>query len=269
MPRHASYVPHGVIPAVLLPFHDDLSIDEASFRSHLRDVAATEGISAITINAHSTEVASCTFEEQRRVLAIAQDEIGGRLPIVNGIWADGSLEAARIATHGGRRRRLGAAGVPAGAVHAAAVAGDGARPFQAHRRRHRPADHRVPVSAGDRPGLSARHAAEDVRAGADDPRHQGLGRQRAAARDAHPHAAEPAAAGERAHHPLGLAVLLAGARLQRAAVRLRQRDRRPAGAAVPRGAGQRPRRGEARSTTASIRPRGCSTPSPGPTCTTA
>ena len=55
------------------------------------------GLSAITINAHSTEVASCTFDEQRRVLEIAQDEIGGRLPIVNGIWADGSLEAARIA----------------------------------------------------------------------------------------------------------------------------------------------------------------------------
>jgi 4-hydroxy-tetrahydrodipicolinate synthase len=97
MPRHASFTPHGVIPAVLLPFHDDLSIDEASFRSHLRDVAATEGISAITINAHSTEVASCTFDEQKRVLAMAQDEVGSRLPIVNGIWADGSLEAARIA----------------------------------------------------------------------------------------------------------------------------------------------------------------------------
>jgi 4-hydroxy-tetrahydrodipicolinate synthase len=61
------------------------------------DVAATEGLSAITVNAHSTEVASCSFDEQRRVLDIAQDEIGGRLPIVNGIWADGSLEAARIA----------------------------------------------------------------------------------------------------------------------------------------------------------------------------
>src|SRR6195256_703686 len=97
MPRHAHYIPHGVIPAVLLPFNDDLSIDEKSFRSHLRDVAATPGISAITINAHSTEVASCSFEEQRRVLAIAQDEIGGKLPIVNGVWADGSLEAARIA----------------------------------------------------------------------------------------------------------------------------------------------------------------------------
>jgi 4-hydroxy-tetrahydrodipicolinate synthase len=97
MPRHAHYVPHGVIPAVLLPFADDLSIDEKSFRAHLRDVAATPNLTAITINAHSTEVASCTFDEQRRILDIAQDEIGGRLPLVNGIWADGSLEAARIA----------------------------------------------------------------------------------------------------------------------------------------------------------------------------
>jgi 4-hydroxy-tetrahydrodipicolinate synthase len=104
MARHAHFVPRGVIPAVLLPFHDDLSIDEKSFRSHLRDVAATKGISAITINAHSTEVASCTFDEQRRVQAIAQNEIGDRLPIVHGVWADGSQEAARIAraaTEGG------------------------------------------------------------------------------------------------------------------------------------------------------------------------
>ena len=104
MPRHTKYVPHGVIPAVLLPFNDDLSIDEKSFRRHLGDVTGTKGLSAITINAHSTEVASCSFEEQRRVLDIAQDEIGERLPIVNGIWADGSLEAARIArmaTEGG------------------------------------------------------------------------------------------------------------------------------------------------------------------------
>jgi 4-hydroxy-tetrahydrodipicolinate synthase len=97
MPRHAHYLPHGVIPAVLLPFNDDLSIDEKSFRSHLRDVAATRGLSAITINAHSTEVASCSFDEQRRVLDIAIDEIGGRLPLINGVWADGSMEAARIA----------------------------------------------------------------------------------------------------------------------------------------------------------------------------
>jgi 4-hydroxy-tetrahydrodipicolinate synthase len=97
MPRHANFVPTGVIPAILLPFHDDLSIDDKSFRAHIRDVGGVEGISALTINAHSTEVASCSFDEQRRVLDIAQNEIGDRLPLVHGVWADGSLEAARIA----------------------------------------------------------------------------------------------------------------------------------------------------------------------------
>ena len=97
MPRHSSFVPHGVIPAVLLPFNEDFSIDEASYRAHLRDVTSVAGISAVTVNAHSTEAASCTFDEQLRVLAITQDEIGARVPIVNGIYADGSLEAQRLA----------------------------------------------------------------------------------------------------------------------------------------------------------------------------
>jgi 4-hydroxy-tetrahydrodipicolinate synthase len=96
------FVPAGVIPAVLLPFHEDLSIDEAAYRAHLRDVASVEGLSAITVNAHASEVASCTFDEQRRVLEISKEEL--KLPIVNGVYADGSLEAARIArmaTQGG------------------------------------------------------------------------------------------------------------------------------------------------------------------------
>jgi len=97
MSRRFDYLPNGVIPAVLLPFFDDLSIDEASYRAHLRDVAAVDGISAVTVNAHASEVASCTFAEQERVLAVTMDEIGARMPIVNGIYADGSLEAARIA----------------------------------------------------------------------------------------------------------------------------------------------------------------------------
>jgi 4-hydroxy-tetrahydrodipicolinate synthase len=97
MPRHKNYLPHGVIPAVLLPFNADLSIDEASYRSHLRDIATVEGISAVTVNAHATEVASCSFDEQQRVLALTQDEIGARLPIVNGIYSEGPLEAVRLA----------------------------------------------------------------------------------------------------------------------------------------------------------------------------
>src|SRR5438046_9264501 len=105
MTRDTKWIPQGVIPAVLLPFHEDLSIDEPSFRAHLRDIASVEGLSAITITAHSTEVASCTFDEQRRVLAIAKDETGARPPIVHGPYAAASLEAARIA-------RIAAEGAP-------------------------------------------------------------------------------------------------------------------------------------------------------------
>ena len=91
MIRHRDYVPHGVIPAVLLPFNDDFSIDEASFRKHLRDIAAVEGLSAVTVNAHSTEVASCSGDEQHRVMEITGEEIGAKLPII----ADESMPTFR------------------------------------------------------------------------------------------------------------------------------------------------------------------------------
>lgn len=76
MSRHPDFAPQGVISAVLLPFLEDLSIDEPSFRVHLRDVGAVQGLPAITINAHSTEVASCTEDEQRRVMEITGEEVG-------------------------------------------------------------------------------------------------------------------------------------------------------------------------------------------------
>ncbi|MFC1458603.1 dihydrodipicolinate synthase family protein [Microvirga arabica] len=87
----------GVIPACLLPLHDDLSIDEKSYRKHLQDVAAVRGISGITVNGHASEVSSCTFEEQERLLDVALEELGSRLPIINGVYADSGSEAARIA----------------------------------------------------------------------------------------------------------------------------------------------------------------------------
>ena len=97
MPRFNDYVPAGVIPATLLAFDDEFAIDEQATRDHLRDVAEIDGISAIAVNAHASEVHACTFEEQRRVLDLTMEEIGDFLPAINGIYADGSHEAARIA----------------------------------------------------------------------------------------------------------------------------------------------------------------------------
>lgn len=95
--RFPGFEPRGVIPAVLLPFHDDLSIDEASYRAHLRDVGAVRGVTAITTNAHASEVASCDPQEQDRVLDLTLAEVGDRIPVVNGVYADGTMQAVRIA----------------------------------------------------------------------------------------------------------------------------------------------------------------------------
>jgi len=97
MGRFKEYQPAGVIPATLLAFAEDMSIDETESRRHLSYVANTRGISAVTVNGHASEVHACTFEEQKRILAVSLAEVGDRLPLINGVYADGSHEAARIA----------------------------------------------------------------------------------------------------------------------------------------------------------------------------
>ena len=97
MPRFKNFLPQGVIPATLLPFANDFSIDYAAMRQHLRDVTNVKGITAITVNGHASEVHACETDEQRRVLEITMDEIGDQVPVINGIYADGSLEAAKFA----------------------------------------------------------------------------------------------------------------------------------------------------------------------------
>ena len=97
MRRFPDYLPAGVIPATLLGLHADMSIDEGASRRHLAEVAATEGLSAITVNGHASEVHACSFDEQRRILDFSLDEVGDRVPLINGVYADGSAEAQRIA----------------------------------------------------------------------------------------------------------------------------------------------------------------------------
>ena len=97
MTESAPYAPAGVIPAALTIFHDDYSIDLPATRRHFRFLAEVPGISAITANGHAAEVHALTFEEQQELLEAAVEEAAGRVRIVSGIYADGSLEAARLA----------------------------------------------------------------------------------------------------------------------------------------------------------------------------
>jgi len=87
----------GCMPANLLPFTADLQIDEAAYREHLRWLADTQGVTGIVANGHAAEVSSLSREERRRALAIALDEVAGKVPVIAGVYSDGTQEAVELA----------------------------------------------------------------------------------------------------------------------------------------------------------------------------
>ncbi len=98
----------GIMPANILPFRADLSIDEPAYRRHLRWLVDVPGVTGIVANGHAAEVSSLDREERKRALAIALDEVGGACPVVAGVYSDGTLEAVEL---GRDARALGARGL--------------------------------------------------------------------------------------------------------------------------------------------------------------
>jgi 4-hydroxy-tetrahydrodipicolinate synthase len=80
-----------------MTFDADLEIDERSYRRHIRYLVDTEGVTGITTVAHASEVATMTFEEQQRTLDITLDEVAGKVPVVCGVYEDGTHKATKIA----------------------------------------------------------------------------------------------------------------------------------------------------------------------------
>jgi len=99
---------HGCMPANLLPFTADLAIDGPAYRKHLRWLVDAPGVTGLVANGHAAEVASLDREERKRTLAIALDEVAGKVPVVTGIYCDGTLEAVELARDA---RAAGAAGL--------------------------------------------------------------------------------------------------------------------------------------------------------------
>lgn len=97
MARFPNFMPAGVIPATLLAFNDDMTINWQETTRHLHHVAATPGLAAITVNGHASEVHACSFDEQRQILDRSLDAIGDKLPLIAGVFADASHDAARLA----------------------------------------------------------------------------------------------------------------------------------------------------------------------------
>ena len=58
------FVARGVIPATLIAFDQDYAVDQKNSLKHLRDVAATGGLSAITVNGHASEIQPVTIPQK-------------------------------------------------------------------------------------------------------------------------------------------------------------------------------------------------------------
>ena len=87
----------GCIPANLLPFTADLQIDVPAYKKHLRWLADTKGVTGIVANGHAAEVSSLSREERKRSLALALEEVNGQVPIIAGVYSDGTQEAIELA----------------------------------------------------------------------------------------------------------------------------------------------------------------------------
>jgi 4-hydroxy-tetrahydrodipicolinate synthase len=98
----------GCIPANLLPFTADLKIDVPTYKKHLRWLADTKGVTGIVANGHAAEVSSLSREERKRSLALALEEVNGQVPIVAGVYSDGTQEAIELARDA---RAAGASGL--------------------------------------------------------------------------------------------------------------------------------------------------------------
>jgi 4-hydroxy-tetrahydrodipicolinate synthase len=95
MPSHWEY--RGVLPAMQLPFDQELAIDEAELRRFSSWLAGHQGIGGLVTNGHTGEVFALTAKQRAQATRIVASEVGGRLPVVSGICCEGIAEAVEHA----------------------------------------------------------------------------------------------------------------------------------------------------------------------------
>src|ERR1041385_3913624 len=72
----------GIWAAALVPFRDDLSIDENGFRQNLRHCVDELGIDGIIIHGKQSEFFSMSLAERKRSMEIVVDEVGNKAGVI-------------------------------------------------------------------------------------------------------------------------------------------------------------------------------------------
>lgn len=89
------FTPTGIITPIITPMTDDEKFNEAQFRIEINRLIES-GISGIFALGTNGEVYALSEEEKLRVLKVAVDEVGGRVPVYAGTGCIGTKETVAM-----------------------------------------------------------------------------------------------------------------------------------------------------------------------------
>ncbi len=98
----------GILPAMQVPFRDDMSVDDVELARFARWLAGHEGIGGLVTNGHTGEVYALSPEERAHVTRVVAEAVEGRVPVISGICCESLGEAAE---HSEMAKDAGATGL--------------------------------------------------------------------------------------------------------------------------------------------------------------
>ena len=87
----------GILPAMQVPFRDDLSIDENELARFSIWLADHPGIGGLVTNGHTGEVFALSASEREQVTRTVAEAVAGRVPVVSGICCESIQESVEHA----------------------------------------------------------------------------------------------------------------------------------------------------------------------------
>lgn len=91
----------GIVPPVLTIFRPDGALDVEGTRAQIRFVVE-RGVHAVFVLGTNGEAPLLTFEEKRRLIDAAVEEVAGRVPLAVGVGCPGTAETVQLARHAER-----------------------------------------------------------------------------------------------------------------------------------------------------------------------
>src|SRR5438046_3143159 len=86
----------GVVPAMVTPFLENFDIDDRGVQDLAARLANVDGVGAVFCTGHAGEVAALSREERAHVVRLVTEAVGGRVPVIAGVYTDSLNEAVNL-----------------------------------------------------------------------------------------------------------------------------------------------------------------------------